>query len=81
MYLCTEDVARIAWRGRWAQTKTLEHYIQEVGAQLFLHQLPEHVKYRLSFLEKHCFWLVCKIFLQAKHLAEQYGMDGRSNLI
>ena len=35
-YLRTKDVPRIAWRGR----ETLEHYLQEVAAQLLLTDLP-----------------------------------------
>lgn len=36
LYLQTEDLNLIQWRGRWAQLKTVEHYIQEVGAQSLL---------------------------------------------
>ena len=39
-YLQTEDVPRIAWRGRWRKVETLEHYLQEVAAQLMLTDLP-----------------------------------------
>ena len=39
-YLQTEDVPRIAWRGRWRKVETLEHYLQEVAAQLLLTDLP-----------------------------------------
>ena len=39
-YLQTEDIARIAWRGRWRKVETLEHYLQEVAAQLLLTDLP-----------------------------------------
>ena len=35
-YFQTEDVPRIAWRGRWKKVATLEHYLQEVAAQLLL---------------------------------------------
>ena len=31
---------RIAWRGRWRIFETLEHYLQEVAAQLLLTDLP-----------------------------------------
>ena len=33
LYLESEDLSLIQWRGRWAQLKTVEHYIQEVAAQ------------------------------------------------
>ena len=36
----TEDAPRIAWRGRWRKVETLEHYLQEVAAQLLLTDLP-----------------------------------------
>ena len=39
-YLQTEDVPRIAWRGRWRKAETLEHRLQEVVAQLLLTDLP-----------------------------------------
>ena len=39
-YLQPEDVPRIAWRGRWRKVETLEHYLQEVAAQLLLTDLP-----------------------------------------
>ena len=39
-YFQTEDVPRIAWRGRWRKAETLEHYLQEVAAQLLLTDLP-----------------------------------------
>lgn len=54
MYLETEDVPRIAWRGRWTRQRTLEYYVQEVAAQLFMHQLSRHARDKISFLEGHC---------------------------
>eukprot|EP00435_Cladocopium_sp_Y103_P053469 s2702_g17.t1 len=39
LYLQSEDLSLIQWRGRWAQLKTVEHYIQEVAAQSLLAQL------------------------------------------
>ena len=36
----SEDLSLIQWRGRWAQLKTVEHYIQEVAAQSLLAQMP-----------------------------------------
>ena len=40
-YSCTEDLAWVAWRGRWSRIKTLEFYLQEVGSQMLIHELPE----------------------------------------
>ena len=53
MYLETEDLPRIAWRGRWSRQRTLEYYVQEVAAQLFMHQLSRHAREKISFLEAH----------------------------
>ena len=36
LYLETEDIALVAWRGPWAKMKTVEFYLQEVAAQLLL---------------------------------------------
>lgn len=45
MFLRTEDIPRVQWRGRWAQVKTLEFYIQEAAAQSMLARLgPEAFK-------------------------------------
>ena len=53
LYLEDEDLSKICWRGRWAKMRTLEYYIQEVGAQLFLHQLGPEVKANIAFLSSH----------------------------
>ncbi len=34
-----EDVRRLQWRGRWASTRMLEHYIQELQSYQLLTQL------------------------------------------
>ena len=50
LYLATEDISLIAWRGRWTKLKTVEFYLQEVAAQLMLHQLDPLAKHRVQFL-------------------------------
>ena len=52
LYLETEDLTKVAWRGRWARLKTVEFYLQEVAAQVLLASLPEHVRQRIRFLRK-----------------------------
>ncbi len=49
-YLQTEDIPRIAWRGRWRKVETLEHYLQEVAAQLLLADLPLESRTRIGEL-------------------------------
>lgn len=39
LYTHSEDIAWVAWRGRWARVRTLEFYLQEVGAQMLLRSL------------------------------------------
>ena len=40
-------------RGRWSRLRTLEYYIQEVAAQLFLFTLSTRARDTISFLEQH----------------------------
>ena len=53
LYLETEDIALVGWRGRWAKTKTIEFYLQEVGAQLLLQRLPAAARRRIALLRDH----------------------------
>ena len=50
LYLATEDIQLIAWRGRWTKVKTIEFYLQEVAAQLILHHLSASAKTRIQLL-------------------------------
>eukprot|EP00971_Amphidinium_carterae_P179667 3563154-Amphidinium_carterae.1 len=35
-YMCTEDISRLQWRGRWRRLATLEYYLQEAAVQSYL---------------------------------------------
>ena len=61
-YLADEDLSKIAWRGRWAKLKTLEFYIQEVGAQLFLQQLAPNAKQKIALFSEHVDLIVAASF-------------------
>ena len=50
LYLETEDLPLVAWRGRWSKTKNVEFYLQEVAAQLLLHRLPSWSRERIRTL-------------------------------
>ena len=50
-YLCTENIPLLSWRGRWARTRTLEHYLQEVAAQTLLADLPRSSRARIKALD------------------------------
>ena len=71
-YACTENIPLIAWRGRWARTRTLEFYLQEVSAQLLLHELPAHSRAKIELLSK------CSLAVLCHHLdlAEQHFESG-----
>ncbi|CAE7399183.1 unnamed protein product, partial [Symbiodinium pilosum] len=51
-YICTENIPLLAWRGRWARTKTLEYYLQEVAAQVLFLGLSEATRSRIRVLDK-----------------------------
>lgn len=50
LYLATEDVQKVQWRGRWSRLKTVEFYLQEVAAQLLLHNLSHLARERVRIL-------------------------------
>lgn len=52
MFLSTEDLPRVQWRGRWAQQKTLEFYVQEVAAQTMLSRLSPSAFERVKLLDQ-----------------------------
>ena len=50
LYLSTEDLGKVAWRGRWVRQKTVEYYLQEVAAQIILQRLCAESRERISAL-------------------------------
>ena len=65
LYSCCEDVNWIAWRGRWARVKTLEYYLQEVAAQMLIHELSEKSKRKIFTLADYSFQVLrCSIFAE-----------------
>ena len=52
LYHQTEDLAWVAWRGRWSRTRTLEFYLQEVGAFVLVHSLDRTSRDRIAMLSK-----------------------------
>ena len=50
LYLETEDLSRVAWRGRWARQKNVEFYLQEVAAQVIWQRLPEPCRRKIIAL-------------------------------
>jgi len=68
LYLATEDISLIAWRGRWTKLKTVEFYLQEVAAQLMLHQLDPLAKHRIQFLSTFSAAVLRQSILQLKCL-------------
>lgn len=52
MYLSFDDLGKVQWRGRWAQLKTLEFYIQEVAAQTIVGKLDPVSRERVKTLNE-----------------------------
>ena len=50
----TEDIPRVAWRGRWQRHQTLEFYLQDVAGQQLLLRLPEVKRELIRFLASIC---------------------------
>ena len=72
LYSCCEDVNWIAWRGRWARVKTLEYYLQEVAAQMLIHELSSKSKVRIFALADYSYQV-----LRCCILAEQDRKIGK----
>ena len=51
LYLTSEDLAKVQWRGRWSQIRTVEHYVQEVAAQTLVSQLDSLSKQRVKVFD------------------------------
>ena len=54
LYLQTENIPLICWRGRWSRVKTLEFYLQEVAAQVMHHSLKPGAKAVIEVLNNAC---------------------------
>lgn len=62
LYHHSEDVQWVAWRGRWSKHRTLEFYLQEVSAQLLVHELSPFARSFMFELDK-CAWpVLCRTF-------------------
>ena len=62
LYAATEDPQWIAWRGRWSRLKTLEFYLQEVGATVFVHSLDPHSRALIEFFSEFSWPVLCRSF-------------------
>ena len=58
LYLETENVQLVAWRGRWSKLKAVEFYLQEVAAQLLLQQLSASSRAKIAILRSYASRLV-----------------------
>ena len=53
-YMRSEDIPKIAWRGRWRTLSSLEHYLQEAAARFLLNQLPESTRSKVDLFGQAC---------------------------
>ncbi|CAK9079134.1 Uncharacterized protein SCF082_LOCUS37773 [Durusdinium trenchii] len=75
-YLQTGDISRTQWKGRWAQTKTLERYAQEVGAQLFLFSLTEASRRQIQVYGGHLSLILADLFPNELRVFAKQEVDG-----
>ena len=61
-YLQSANLALIQWKGRWARLRTLEFYIQEVAAQLFLFNLSPKARSIIALLDAELAGVLQKLF-------------------
>lgn len=54
LYLQSENIPLICWRGRWARLKTLEFYLQEVAAQVMMNSLSPSSRKLVEMLSSAC---------------------------
>lgn len=59
LYVSSEDVTWVAWRGRWSRSKTLEFYLQEVAAQVLIHHLDPSSKSMIKTLGDAAWSILC----------------------
>lgn len=69
LYLQTENIPLICWRGRWNRVKTLEFYLQEVAAQVMHHSLNPGAKALIETLNNASFGLFTKVLHEVSQVA------------
>ena len=72
LYSGCEDPAWIAWRGRWSRVRTLEYYLQEVAAQLLIHELSPVSRSKIQILSNSA-WHVLASVLSLR--GSKWGVD------
>ena len=76
LYTFSEDINWVAWRGRWSRVRTLEYYLQEVGAQLLIHQLSDLARSRIFTLADFALPVVRTCFLAGQNSGSGRKTDG-----
>ena len=66
LYNASEDISWVAWRGRWSRVRTLEYYLQEVGAYLLIHELSPFAKAKISALSDASWSVIWNTVLAAQ---------------
>ena len=61
LYCASEDLSWVAWRGRWARVRTLEYYLQEVGAFVMVHSLKPSSKDKIQKLSAAAWSVLCHV--------------------
>ena len=69
LYLQTENIPLICWRGRWSRVKTLEFYLQEVAAQVMHHSLKPGAKAVIEVLNNACLGIFTSVLHEVSRVA------------
>ena len=72
LYLTTEDIPLICWRGRWSRVKTLEFYLQEVAAQVLEHSLSCSARKTIDDLGEACLGLFHFVMHEVRNCAGSF---------
>lgn len=71
LYSCSEDINWVAWRGRWSRVRTLEYYLQEVGAQMLIHELDPLSRARVTSLADAAWPVLFSTLLAAQNVKSE----------
>ena len=78
LYQQTENLTWVAWRGRWSRLRTLEYYLQEVGAFILVHNLDDVSKARIAMFAKFSWPVLCALVINIPCSAGRSGRAGAS---
>ena len=71
LFLTTQDISLVKRRGRWVSDRTLEHYLQEMGAASLLASVADATRRRISVYASRTRLLLELITIAAQPLPDR----------